>query len=187
MLSATSCPVITQQTTLCHPGQGERPQQLLFPTLPAPKQLRSTQHHRATANQTQCPASEVSTFGIWLQRSLSVPNFIKNLGILQSNTTALLLRRLTASRCSQKAKTEPLPSSSPVVTSDSHPWLSRSRGTNNFNPQKPTLPRATSWHRRPRPTQGTANMPDFLQTSQNNISTCPRLSRRTFRTQKAYF
>lgn len=30
-------------------------------------------------------------------------------------------------------------------------------------------------------------MPDFLQTSKNNITTCPRLSRRSFRTKRLIF
>lgn len=59
-------------------------------------------------------------------------------------------------------------------------------GTSNLQPQQPTLPWATC-HRRARPTQGTTLVPNFLQLYKTYSTTCPRLSRRSFRTKRLIF
>lgn len=134
--------------------------------------------------QSQCPAPEVTTFRVWVWWSPSVPNPIKNLEILQSNTSEIAPG--DAHNLLTQLKGQDWVPFYPPIRS----WLTICTPGCHGPRHKclpSTLPWATSWHRRARPTQGTAIVPDFLQTSKNNITTCPRLSRRSFRTKRLIF
>lgn len=77
--------VITHQTMFFPANWAGRFQELKNPTLPAPK---SKPMHNSTEQQWNSDnvlPTEVTTLGTWVRWSPSIPNPIKNLGILQSN------------------------------------------------------------------------------------------------------